>query len=150
MGGIIDAATGGSSFLLGTLIGSGIGATTSLLAAKRMAEVKILHVSVGGYKLIVGPTHNLNFPHVLFNRARLHHTLIAGRTHAERDVLTLDADLERAYEPLSTEQRRRLETLFSKTRRGWNEAAAQDSLQHMIANIFTADDSDCSALRPHL
>ena len=140
IGGIIDAGTGGSSMLLGTLIGGGLGATTSLLAANKLAEVRILNLPLGGRKLVVGPVRSLNFPHVVFNRARLHHALVASRTHAERTALVMtDPDLA-ALPALSPAQRRALEICFARLRRGWAPETAQDRLAEVIADIFAADD----------
>ena len=142
LGGMIDASTGGASMLLGTLIGGGLGATTSLLAANSLAEMKILNIPLGGRKLVVGPIRNLNFPHVVFNRARLHHALVAARTHAERAALDMEDVNAAALSSLTSSQRRSLEKCFTHLRRGWAPETAQDKLAESIAAILAEDDQN--------
>jgi hypothetical protein len=139
VGGTVDAALGGASFLLGTLIGAGVGAVAALLGADRLVEVKIASVAMGGKRLSAGPTRNRNFPHVVFGRARLHYALVSGRSHARRDDLDCRASAEELLPPLGEEVRRELEQRFEGIRRG-SEPDAVEGLARAIDSVFAADE----------
>ena len=140
VGGMIDAAVGGASLLLGALVGGGIGAATSLLAADRLVEIKLLNMPLGHKQLVVGPTRNINFPHIVFGRARLHHALISRRTHAERGSLTLDETLQSLLRPLQDQERKELERLFGRLRSGNAGISEREQLAGVISAIFARDD----------
>lgn len=94
-GGVIDAATGGASMLAGAAIGGIVGGALGFFGADRLANVQILRQPLGGRLLRYGPTRSPNLTSVLLGRARLHHAVVSGRTHARRDVLDLAAESER-------------------------------------------------------
>ncbi|MFO7652998.1 MAG: GTPase/DUF3482 domain-containing protein [Candidatus Krumholzibacteriia bacterium] len=139
-GGAIDLATGGASFLAGTLIGGGIGAASTLLAANRLVDVKVLHVPMGRRRLVAGPSRNRNLPHVVLGRARLHHALVAGRSHAERNALDLDAGARELLAPLDDATRRSLEKAFGRLRGDREVAITTQHLGQEIAAIFARDE----------
>ena len=142
-GGVIDLAVGGASFLLGTLIGSGVGAATTFLAANRLVDVKLLNTTMGRKRLSAGPTRNRNFPHVVLGRARLHHALVAGRSHAQRGTLDILEIKEQAHEllgPLPDGAQRRLERAFGRLRGGREITAIVDDLASVIAEVFEEDE----------
>lgn len=87
---VIDAHVGGASFMLGSLIGGAIGGTAAWWSADRIAEFKIGPLPLGGKRLSVGPSRNLNLAYVILGRALHHHAVIAARTHAHRGALMLD------------------------------------------------------------
>jgi hypothetical protein len=91
-GGVIDAATGGASLLAGAAIGGVIGGALGFLGAGRLADTKILQRPLGGRLLVYGPARSPNLVAVLLGRARLHHAVVSGRTHARRDLLDLAAE----------------------------------------------------------
>ncbi len=140
VGGMIDVALGGASLLLGSLIGGGVGAVTTLLAADKLVEVEILHMPLGHKLLLAGPTRNLNFPHIVFNRARLHHALISRRTHAERTRLKLDGSLDALLRPLQDRERKTLEKMFGRLRQAEASSSDREELAGIIAAIFAADE----------
>jgi hypothetical protein len=120
VGGVADVALLGASFLAGSVVGGLIGGTLGYLSSDKLAEVKILHQPLGGLRLRCGPTGNLQFPFVLLNRARLHHEVVAGRTHAQRGVLEVKTgEIAPGREPASLpeETKRTLAGLFSALRR---------------------------------
>lgn len=86
-GGVIDAALLGASFLAGSVVGGVLGGAFGYFSSDKLADVKVLHQSLGGMRLRCGPTRNLQFPFVLLSRSLLHHALVEGRTHAQRGVL---------------------------------------------------------------
>lgn len=139
VGGWIDASLGGSSLLLGAIAGAGIGAVSAALAADRLVEVKVLQIPLGSKVLVAGPSRNVNFPHVVFQRARLHHALISGRSHAVREEkLSLD-DLREILPPIESKDRKSLESAFGSLRGG---AVTSEELAGVIEKIFADDDEN--------
>ncbi|MFU8858589.1 MAG: DUF3482 domain-containing protein [Deferrisomatales bacterium] len=140
IGGTLDAALGGASLLLGTLVGAGIGAAVGWLGANRLVEVTIAAIPLGGKKLVAGPTRNRNFPHVALGRARLHRLLVSNRAHARRDDLNCRDDLGRLLPPLSEEARRRFEACFERVRKGQDPEGASEELSRALETVFEEDD----------
>ncbi|BCR03850.1 hypothetical protein DESUT3_09190 [Desulfuromonas versatilis] len=140
VGGLLDAAVGGASLLLGTLIGGGVGAASTLLAADQLIDVRILNMPLGHKLLVAGPTRSINVPHIVFGRARLHHSLVSRRTHAERGTLTIDEHLANRVRPLREEERRRLEKIFAQLRSAQDNGEARERLFEVVADIFAEDD----------
>lgn len=140
VGGMVDAAVGGASLLLGALVGGGIGAATTLLAADRLVEIKLLNMPLGSKQLVAGPTRNINFPHIVFGRARLHHALVSRRTHAERGSLKLDETLNALLRPLQDQERKELEKVFGRLRSGNAGITERELLAGVISTIFSRDD----------
>jgi hypothetical protein len=139
-GGIIDVALGGASLFFGALVGAGIGATTAAYATEKLVEVKVLHLSLGHRMLVAGPMTNVNFPHVVFERARLHRTLVASRSHAQRGDLNTLTSEEGVSPPLPGSEKRRLERTFDRIRRGRDIVADTEELAEVIESIFAKDD----------
>jgi hypothetical protein len=138
-GGAIDVAVGGASFLLGALIGGGVGAAGTIIAANRLVDIKVLEISLGRRKLVAGPTRNRNFPHVVLGRARLHHALVAGRTHAHRGALAIDDQAETLLADLSGSDRNQLEKEFGRLRGGREMALGARRLGELLAAILERD-----------
>ncbi len=140
VGGAIDLSVGGTSMFLGSLIGGGIGAATTLVAAEQLVDVRILNMPLGHTLLVAGPSRNINLPHMVFARARLHHTLISRRTHANRGQLKIEEDLKNLLRPLREEEQRRLEKNFGRLRDTEASVEAEEQLVRLIAEIFSEDD----------
>ncbi|MFO7285856.1 MAG: DUF3482 domain-containing protein [Gammaproteobacteria bacterium] len=116
-GGVIDAALGGASLLLGAGIGAAIGAFGALAGADRLAKVRVLGQPLGGFELKVGPIQDPNLPWVILGRALLHVRLVAERNHARREVLVVDAaGSGHLADSIDAPRRRELEKLFRKLR----------------------------------
>ena len=127
-GGTLDVAAGGTSFLLGAAIGAVVGGAMGWMGAGRLAEVKVVNRPLGGKLLRCGPVKSANFPFVLLGRARYHHAVVSGRTHAQRGVLEIDEAKAGAMNPLSEGQRKALSAAFravSKAGGDASEAAAE-------------------------
>lgn len=90
IGGTIDAATLGHSFLLGTVLGGVIGGIASWIGTERAVEMQVLGQSVGGRVATIGPLADPQFPWILLDRALLHFASIVGRAHAQRDSLRIE------------------------------------------------------------
>jgi hypothetical protein len=139
-GGAIDLAVGGASFLAGTLLGGGIGAASTLLAANRLVDVKVLNVPMGRRALVAGPSRNRNLPHVVLGRARLHHALVAGRSHAQRGALDLDTQARQLLTPLDERTRRAMEKSFGRLRGSRDVGETTERLTGEIAAVFARDE----------
>ncbi|MEO1235422.1 MAG: GTPase/DUF3482 domain-containing protein [Planctomycetota bacterium] len=113
-GGALDVAAGGTSLFLGAAIGAAVGGTMGWLGASRVAEFKVLNQPLGGRLVRCGPTRSVNFPFVLLGRARHHHAVVAGRTHAQRGALELDEAKAGAMNPLTDTQRQTLAKAFRR------------------------------------
>lgn len=136
IGSSLDLAVGGASLLLGAAIGSVIGGTSAWFSYKRIGEVKILGLPLGGLELRVGPARNINFPYVVLGRALYHHAAVMHRTHAQRDVLCLDATAEQASaRSIEDSQRKRLERVFSQLRSS-EEGSYEPELVEQLAEII--------------
>lgn len=118
-GGVFDAALLGASFLTGSVVGGVIGGALGYFSSDKLADVKLLRQPMGGVRLRCGPSKNVQFPFVLLNRALLHHTVVAGRTHAQRGVLKIAEGDERVTEHarFSAGSTRELARLFERLRR---------------------------------
>jgi len=143
-GGTLDVAAGGTSFLLGTVIGAVVGGTLGWLGADRLAEFKIINQPLGGKLLRCGPTKNQNFPFVLLGRARLHHALVAGRTHAQRGALEVDESKAGMLNPLNDVQRKALGQAFGRVTKAAGDvekvAEAVAGLVEVIEPILERDE----------
>jgi GTPase Era involved in 16S rRNA processing len=140
-GGIIDVALGGASLFFGALVGAGIGATTAAYATEKLVEVKVLHLALGHRMLLAGPMTNVNFPHVVFERARLHRALVSSRSHAQRGDLNTLRSVEEVSPAVPGTAKRRLERTFDRIRRGRDVVADTEELAEVIEGIFAKDDS---------
>lgn len=144
IGGTVDVALLGTSFLTGSLIGGVVGGALGYFSSDRLAEMKILTRPLGGQRLHYGPSRNLQLPFVLLNRARLHHLVVAGRTHAQRGALEIKEGPNPL--PLSEKDRLRLARSFTQIRK--SEAAterranARRDLAHTIAGLEKSDGKD--------
>lgn len=136
LGSGFDLAVGGASLLLGAAIGSVVGGTSAWFSYKRIAEVKILGLPLGGLELRVGPARNINFPYVVLGRALYHHAAIMHRTHAQRGVLRLDTAAEDASaRSIADSQRKKLERVFARLRSAENGKYEADLLEHLAEII---------------
>lgn len=131
-----DLAVGGASLLLGAAIGSVVGGTSAWFSYKRIGEVKILGLPLGGLELRVGPARNINFPYVVLGRALYHHAAVMHRTHAQRDILCLDTTAEDASaRSIADSQRKKLERVFARLRSSENGSYEPDLLDHLAELI---------------
>ena len=115
-GGVVDVALGGASILLGVAAGAAIGGVLGWFGAGKLADLKVVDRPLGGALAQFGPSRNVNFPFVLFGRARVHWGVVEKRTHAMRTPVELDA-AEESLNPLTGEQRKALEGLFATLRK---------------------------------
>ena len=135
-GGAVDIAAHGTSLFLGVAIGAVVGGAMGWLGADKLADVKLMHQPLGGKLLRCGPTPNPNFPYVLLGRARHHHAEVAGRTHAQRGALVLDAADAGAMNPLDDAQRKALAAGFKRvTKAGDNAEALREARFAVVSAV---------------
>ena len=145
-GGVVDAALLGASFLTGSVVGGVIGGAVGYFSSNKLADIKLLHQPMGGVRLRCGPSRNVQFPFVLLNRALLHHSVVAGRTHAQRGVLTIAEERDSAGETtrFSAGSTRELARLFARLRRSEpgseSRAAALVYLTNVIAQYTQVEE----------
>lgn len=125
IGGAIDVAVGGHSFLLGTAIGGIMGAGAGLRhAVARAGGEDILDVTrnLWSDKTLrrVGPLTDLNFPFIVLDRALLHYRSILARTHAQREVVRVEGERLGIVAGLSLGDRTTLTRLFQRIRKAGN------------------------------
>jgi hypothetical protein len=137
VGGVLDVALGGASFLLGAGIGAAVGAFGTLAGAGRMAKVEMLGLPLGGYELVVGPMTDPNLPWVLLGRALLHAKLVAERNHARREELVVDAQVgAHLTNAIDAARRRELDALFRRVRSGAVDTAPREALIGEVAALI--------------
>jgi len=150
VGGSIDAAVGGASFMTGTLIGTVVGGGVALYSAmQRFAKARpvgsgrlggifsdLTRYWSGTLRFRIGPHQGANFPWVVLDRALLHYRAVIGRTHAVRGVVELeDAGAgERIVSSLDRPRRDALERLFTRIRKKHQDvpAALRDELYQQL------------------
>ena len=124
-GGMFDASVGGASFLLGAAIGGIVGGALGWRAAAWSSRYQLFNLpgmeklGFSGKRLQCGPTTHRNLPYVALGRARLHHDLIARRTHAQREALIINPNqqTEGALNPLDGTLGKRFEGCFTQLRK---------------------------------
>ncbi|QDU34184.1 GTP-binding protein Der [Poriferisphaera corsica] len=94
-GGIIDAHTGGTSFFLGTTIGTLVGAGIGLYTNDNIEKLDLpldTQLKHNTTTLTAGPIKNINFPHIIISRLIYFHRIIATTNHANRNPINLNTD----------------------------------------------------------
>jgi hypothetical protein len=81
-------------------------------------EVKVLGRTIGKRELTIGPMKNINFPYILLGRSLYHASVIAKRSHAQRDSVFLGEEEFYTEQVISSEMRKKLEKVHLKLRSG--------------------------------
>ena len=120
IGGTLDAAVGGASFLAGAVGGALIGAgSVAYFSTKRFASVQHVSKFLRGSRFVrVGPHKNQNFPWILMDRALLHYFTVRDFTHSRREKIIIDDSGKTGIvKGLQASQRRELAKIFSTLRK---------------------------------
>jgi hypothetical protein len=154
VGGALDAAVGGASFLAGTMLGGAVGGGGALYGVgRRFARVRSVgapglpgllldaHRFFGGARRFrIGPHAQPNFPWVLLDRALLHYDSVARRTHARRGTVSVLAGDARAgiVTGFARGERRDLEVLFRRLRRNADDPPREvaTALEHAVGRVL--------------
>jgi GTPase Era involved in 16S rRNA processing len=141
VGGALDAAVGGASLMLGALFGAAAGGAAALWSSFRLATARIQGLPLGGRELRCGPTRNRNFPWVLLGRALHHNARLAGRTHADRGALELEAAGGPSWaERIEPSRRSALERIFGRLRDGDTDPELAQDLALLLGPIVAQAD----------
>ena len=120
IGGTLDAAVGGSSFLTGAVGGALIGAgSVAYFSTKRFASIEHVSKFLKGSRLFrVGPHKNQNFPWVLLDRALLHYFTVRDFAHSRREkIIIQNPENAGIVKGLKSGQRRELAKIFNTLRK---------------------------------
>jgi GTPase Era involved in 16S rRNA processing len=139
LGGAIDVSLGGATFFAGSLLGGVLGAGAMLFGGEKIVDYKILLLPLGSKLSIVGPAQNANMGFVLLGRARLHHALVAQRSHANRRTMKMSEAVSHYIEPIEMSDNRRLEGVFRAIRSSTSTADDLIKLQEIIEKRMRDD-----------
>ncbi|MCP5155266.1 MAG: GTPase and DUF3482 domain-containing protein [Ectothiorhodospiraceae bacterium] len=133
----VDAALGGLSGFLGAAIGGVAGGAAAWLAADRLARFETRDLPFGEQVLAVRAGASRNLPFVLLGRARVHHALVARRSHARRDPLVVEG----TSAGLPGDARQRLARLFERAADAGDDGAEAvvESLAEAIAPLLESE-----------
>ena len=129
----VDLAVGGTSLFLGAALGAVLGGTAAWLSADKLAKMEVVRLPLGRRVLRYGPARNPNLGFVLLGRARLHHALLAGRTHAERGPLDLESVAPGMLSPLTDIQRKNFLGSFKRLRKLESDGGGATRMRAVLA-----------------
>jgi uncharacterized protein DUF3482/50S ribosome-binding GTPase len=154
LGGAVDLAVGGASFMAGTAIGGAVGGATALVGlGRRFARLRPVgrggfagwllaarRYWEGGRRFRIGPHAQPNFPWVLLDRALLHYDAVVRRTHARRGTSAASEGGARAgiVAGFARAERRELDGLFGKIRRSSADPRRElrDALERLVGQML--------------
>ena len=141
LGGAIDVAVGGSSFLAGAVGGALIGAgSVAYFSTKRFASIEHVSKFLQGSRFVrVGPHKNQNFPWVLLDRALLHYFTIRDFAHSRREkIIIQNSENTGIVKELKSTQRRELARIFNTIRKNPNDGNEDDKkfLESILLEII--------------
>jgi hypothetical protein len=119
----IDAAAGGHTFLLASIVGGVVGGATALVrSGKKLGSGwKVVEHLMGGDRIVrYGPLSKDNLPWVLLDRALIYTRTISTRAHSVQGELSV-SEQEPIARGLSAEQRAKGAKLFSRISRSSGE-----------------------------
>ncbi len=137
LGGTLDAAVGGSSFLAGAVGGALIGAgSVAYFSTKRFASIEHVSKFLKGSRFVkVGPHKNQNFPWVLLDRALLHYFTVRDFAHSRREkIIIRDSENAGIVKDLKSGQRKELAKIFNRLRK--NPGNGNEEEKRNLENIL--------------
>ena len=148
-GGTVDAMTGFSSFMTGTMLGGlgglGVGVyelTRRFASASNLREraIDALRGPSDGDWIRVGPHPTTNFPFVILSRAVDHFDRVRAWAHAKRDLPALSQRSNHIVDALDMAKRRKLNALFSKIRKKYRDVPddARRALHDAVYDVLAS------------
>jgi hypothetical protein len=119
----IDAAAGGHTFLLASVIGGVVGGTTALVrSGKKLGSGwKVAEQLLGGARIVrYGPLSKDNLPWILLDRALIYTRAISARAHSVQGELSVSRQ-DPIVRSLPGDQRSRANKLFSRISKGTSD-----------------------------
>lgn len=83
-GTLIDIATGGGTMGIGALVGALVGGGAALLAADKIANIKVIGNKLGGRSICARIEHRSKLPSILLDRTAAYAVSVAMRPHGNR------------------------------------------------------------------
>jgi hypothetical protein len=127
LGGTVDVALGGTSFLLGSVIGGAAGLASAWWGWGRLAEVQLLGQPLGGTLLEIGPMRSPNFPWVVLDRALRFHAAVSQRAHAKRAAVQLRPAEDGIVSGLPADQRRHVQGVLDRLAKAKDAASIESA-----------------------
>jgi small GTP-binding protein len=145
-GAIGGAATGagvdllflGHTLFVGGAVGAAMGAAGAYFAFDKLADMRILGMRAGDYRLVAGPIKDRNFPYILSGRLLFYAFTLASLSHAYRDEVTLIPDESFKERWLDAKTKKELEKLFAALREGKEDEQTRERLREIIRKRLVA------------
>jgi GTPase Era involved in 16S rRNA processing len=112
----VDLMLGGSSMMLGALIGGLVGGAGAMFGFDEAAQIKVLGQKLGSRRLEAGPMKNPNFPYILLRRVLYYAIEVANRPHANRKKIQMDQERILSCEWIDGKTKRSLEAFHYRFR----------------------------------
>ena len=126
VGSSIDAILGGSSLLMGTIVGASAAVVGAWQGFDKMISDKIIGKISSNKKLILGPIKDTELPFILLKRAIYFTIEIANRPHANREHIDISKALE-DIEDIEFSKKRKLQRLHQKFAKDSKALYSQES-----------------------
>jgi hypothetical protein len=145
LGGTLDAAVGGSSFLAGAVGGALIGAgSVAYFSTKRFASIEHVSKFLKGSRFVrIGPHKNQNFPWVLLDRTLFHYFTVRDFAHSRREKFIIrNPENAGVVKDIKSGQRRELAKIFNKLRKNPDNGneEAKKTLEGILLEIIRNTD----------
>ena len=141
MGVVADVAAHGLSFGVFTTLGGIIGAGSAVWGGRRFAAESALGRRLGGDRVQVGPSKDLQFFFILLDRALLYYGLVMARPHGRRDDAPVSGDQGKQgiTSRLSREDRKICTRYFNAVIRGkgWKKKEIRLAFENLLAKLLT-------------
>jgi len=123
------------------MIGSVLGGVSGWYSGRKLPQVKLAGLPMGGKQARIGPMSNPQFPWVVLDRALLHARVVANRPHARRDELNLQLAEPGApgiVKSLPGKTHKAISRVFHRLRTASPESAAelQDEVRRHLAALL--------------
>ena len=112
----IDLLFAGHTLLLGGTIGAIVGGTGAYFGFDELSEVRVLGQKLGREYVQMGPMANKNFPYILLGRGLYYTFKIASKSHASKEVISVQVDSSFKEKWLNDARKKRLEGYHQKFR----------------------------------
>jgi len=114
----LDLLLLGHTLFLGGVVGAVVGGVGAYFGFEELSEIKVLGKTLGKKYLEIGPMENRNFPFILLGRMLFHAQRVSQRSHAKRDIATLEMDSTFKEQWLDDTLRKSLEKYHKMFRSG--------------------------------
>ena len=83
-GGSVDMLFGGSTLLIGSMVGGLVGGVSAVIGFGKLVDVEILGQKVGKVEIILGNIKDLNFSFILLSRLLYYTKTLSSHSHGIR------------------------------------------------------------------